>query len=192
MLSSSAWAGEGLFSRTYTTETVPQGHFELEQTIRNRSGRSFGTYNSTDFRSEFEYGVTDNLQAAFYVNWGYTHASNAPDDNNPTGGDGPGLYDGFSRSAWALDSVALEFIYRILSPISDPIGFAVYFEPEWDFHDIHNGARVFDSMEDEFRLLFQKNFFDDQLILAYNLVGEWEYFRYAAAETQFYGRVRLE
>ncbi|MDR3606797.1 MAG: hypothetical protein P4M08_05370 [Oligoflexia bacterium] len=187
LLSSPALAGEGLFSRVYTTETVPQGHFELEQTVRNRSGRAFGTFNATDLKSEFEYGITDNFQAAFYVNYGYIHASNAPDDNNPTGGDGPGLYDGFSRNGFALDSVSAEFIYRVLSPISDPIGLAFYIEPEWDFHDIHNGARTFDSTEMEYRILLQKNFLDDQLILAYNLVAEWEYFRYAPGDEQFLG-----
>jgi hypothetical protein len=180
-------AGEGFFSRVYTTETEPQGHFELEQTIRNRSGRAFGTYNATDFSSEFEYGILDNFQVAAYFNYGYIHAVNSPDDNNPGAGDGPGLYDGFSRSGLAFDSFALEFIYRVLSPVSDPIGLAFYVEPEWTFHDIHNGARMYDSTDDEFRILFQKDFLGDQLILAYNVIAEWEYFRYAAGDTQFLG-----
>jgi hypothetical protein len=47
-----AYAGEGLFSRAYTTETVPAGHFELEETVRDREVRSFGHYRATDFRTE--------------------------------------------------------------------------------------------------------------------------------------------
>ena len=44
-----AQAGESLFGRAYTTETVPQGHFEIEQLIRHRSHRSFGQYAADDF-----------------------------------------------------------------------------------------------------------------------------------------------
>src|SRR5450631_210094 len=84
----SAWAGESLFSRTYTTETVPGGHFELEQLIRNRSERSFGHYSAYDFRTEFEYGITDNLQGAFYLNYGHLDAAGAPDDDDPDGATG--------------------------------------------------------------------------------------------------------
>ena len=52
-------AGESLFSRVYTTETEPEGHIEIEQLVRSRSGRSMGTYSAFDYRTEFEVGVTD-------------------------------------------------------------------------------------------------------------------------------------
>jgi hypothetical protein len=176
-----AWAGESLFSRAYTTETVPADHFEIEQTIRNRSGRSFGKYTAFDFKSEFEYGITDKLQGAFYLNTGYLNASGAPDDNDPNGS------TGFSRSGFFLTSIALEFIYRAMSPISDPIGLAFYLEPEVDLHDFHNGLKEYHSFANEFRVLLQKNLFDDQLILVYNLVFEIEYFRYGDRDTPFIG-----
>ncbi|HUO58558.1 MAG TPA: hypothetical protein VMV05_10330, partial [bacterium] len=67
-------AGEGLFSRTYTTETVPGGHWELEQAVRYRFDRAFGSYSAFDFITEAEYGISDNLQAALYVKTGAIEA----------------------------------------------------------------------------------------------------------------------
>jgi len=178
-----ASAGEGLFSRTYTTETVPAGHFELEQLIRNRTHRAFGEYSAEDFKSEVEYGVTDNLQAALYLNTQYMHAKNAPDDTDPNG------ETGFSREGFNFQSISAEFIYRAMSPVTDAIGLAFYIEPELDFHDIHNGLKEYNSFENEFRVLVQKNLMDDQLILAYNLIFELEYFRYSGKDAPFTGEL---
>ena len=178
LLGSSAFAGEGLFSRVYTTETVPQGHYELEQLIRSRDGRAYGEYNALDFKSEIEYGVTDNFQVAFYLNTEYLHAKNAPDDSDPAG-DQPASQGGFNSNGYGLQSVSLELIYRVLSPITDPIGLAFYIEPEYDFRDMHDMLREYPGFENEFRILVQKNFDDDKLILAYNMVAEIEFFRYA-------------
>ena len=183
LIAPSALAGEGLFSRPYTTETVPQGHYEIEQMVRNRTGRSFGTYSAFDFRSEFEYGITNNFQGAFYLNSEFLNAHNAPDDNDPAG-DQPG---GFTRKSFFIQGVSFEFIYRVLSPISDPIGLAFYIEPSIDFRDIHNGVHEYHSFENEFRILLQKNFFDDTLILVYNLVAEIEFFRYQGDNTLWQG-----
>ena len=171
-----ALAGESLFSRAYTTETVPAGHYELEQAVRNRTGRAFGEYSATDFKTEFEYGLLDNFQVALYLNTGYLHALNAPDDNEPSIADGKAPY--FSRDGLALQSVSVELIYRLSSPVTDPLGVALYFEPEWNVTDPHNGAHEYDSLSTEFRLLLQKNFLGDQLVVVYNLVIETDYFRY--------------
>ena len=141
----------------------------------------------TTFKTEFEYGLTDSAQLAFYVNTEYLSAQNAPDDNDPDGRRGPG--EGFTRSKYFLQSVAAELVYRMLSPVTDPVGLAFYFEPQIDFHDMHNGDRTYGSIENEFRILVQKNFFEDQLILVYNLVLEVEYFRYADRETLWQGEL---
>jgi hypothetical protein len=183
LFSSSVFAGEGLFSRAYTTETVPGGHFELEQTVRWRDQRAFGTYNSLDFRTEFEYGFNDVFQGALYLNTQYLHARGAPDDNDPQG------ETGFYRNQFYFQSVAAEFIYRILSPISDPIGLAFYVEPEISFYDIHNGDQEYNSFSNEYRVLVQKNLMDDTLILVYNLVLETEFFRYGPSNTNYFGEL---
>ena len=174
-----AFAGEGLFSRVYTTETVPAGRFEIEEAIRNRNGRAYGSYSAFDSKSEFEYGFTDNFQGALYVNTGYISAQGAPDDDEPDGSTAMG----FTRSGWFQQSISAEFIYRVLSPVKDPIGLAFYFEPEFDFTDLHNGKRFDRTMSNEYRVLVQKNFLDDQLILAYNLVFEIEFIRFEGDPT---------
>ena len=171
-----ALAGEGLFSRVYTTDTTPAGHFELEQTIREREGRAFGHFDATDFRSEVEYGVTDDFQIAGYVSTNRMHATRTSDDDDVNG------ETGFTRHNFTLQSVSAEFLYRVISPYKSKNGWglAFYIEPEYDFHDLHNGLKYAPgTFEIETRILVQKNFMDDRLIFAYNLVLEAESIRFA-------------
>jgi hypothetical protein len=165
-------AGESLFSRLYTTDTEPAGHVEVEQTFRNRSGRSMGTYSAFDYRTEFELGVTDNFQAALYLNNLTMHAKGTPDDDDPLGA------TGFRRTGSYFQGLSAEFIYRLYSPYRDGFGLAFYVEPEFATHDLHNGLAYNATVGGEYRILFQKNFFDDQLIFAYNLVLETEGIRF--------------
>ncbi|MBC7396238.1 MAG: hypothetical protein H7333_02250, partial [Bdellovibrionales bacterium] len=132
--SSPPLAGEGYFSRFYTTDTNPKGVFEIEQITRNRRDRSQGNYSAFDLRTEFECGFTDSFQGALYINTGHMAAKGAPDDDDVQG-------------------ISTEFIYRVSSPYTDPIGFALYFEPAFDAHDLHNGLKYDLSFENEFRLI---------------------------------------
>jgi hypothetical protein len=184
LLSSSfpAQAGEGVFGRTYTTDTIPKGQFEFEQGVRSRSGRAFGTYQAFDFITELEYGITDNLQAALYFNTGHIHAKGSPDDDDVNG------VTGFSRNKLMVENVAVEFVYRVLSPYKDGIGLAFYFEPEFRFNDQHNGLAFDHSFGFEYRAILQKNFFDDRLIVAYNLGFETEWIRFKG-EKDFAGEL---
>ena len=166
-------AGEGLFSRAYTVETEPEGHFELEQLVRAREGRAFGTYHAYDLRSEVEYGVTDKFQIALYVNSGYINAKDAPDDDSLPEGQ-----NNFSRTRFELQGVTFEMIYRILNPITDGIGLALYLEPEVNFADLHNGLQYSLSMGNEYKVILQKNFFGDQLITVLNTGVETEFIRF--------------
>ena len=167
-----ARGGESLFQRAYTTDTVPEGHFELEQAVRSRFERSFGDYLAFDFTSEFEYGITDNLQAALYLVTGYIDANHSPDDDDPHG------LTGFSRNRGFVEGVSTEFIYRVLSPVKDPIGLAFYIEPEYNFNDPHNGLHYDKTMGVDYRAIFQKDFLNDTLILVYNMVAETEFIRF--------------
>ena len=63
-----------------------------------------------------------------------------------------------------LTGVSIEGIYRVLSPYTDPFGLAIYFEPTFG-----NGLRGFEE-----RIIFQKNFLDDRLVLAFNIKIEQE------------------
>ena len=166
-----ALAGEGLFSRLYTTDLTPARTFEFEQLVRDRDGRAFGHYDAQDFKTELEYGVTDNFQASLYLNTNRMHATGAPDDDDVNGA------TGFTRHNFTLQSVATEFIYRVVSPYKSPSGWglAFYVEPEYDFHDLHNGLTYAPgTVELETRAIVQKNFLDDRLVFAYNLVVEAE------------------
>ena len=172
-----ARAGEGLFSQTYAVDLLPAGHFEFEQTVRGRFERSFGSYQAFDGLTELEYGVTDNLQLGFYLNSGYVKAKGAPDEDDPLGA------TGFNRKRAFVRGISTELIYRVLDPVKEPVGLALYIEPEWNFADPHNGLAYDKSFGVEYKVLLQKNFLDDRLILALNLGLETEWNRYKGAKS---------
>jgi hypothetical protein len=163
--SSAARADEPLFGYVYTTDLLPKGKLEFEQWITAQYKQSQGHYLGLPMRSELEYGLTDNLQVSGYLNYSHVSAN-----NNAVGGGTSGLHipeDHDPNQPYSnthFDSFSTELIYRVLSPYKDPFGFAVYVEPAW-------GPR---ERELETRLIFQKNFLDDRLVLAANLWWEWE------------------
>src|SRR4051794_24584011 len=69
-------ANERFFGYSYEPETMPQGAYEVEQWFTLRSGRNSAVgqknFNRWEFRTEAEYGVTDNYTASLYVNESYT------------------------------------------------------------------------------------------------------------------------
>ena len=70
-----ARADEAIFAWTYTTDLLPKGRWEFEQWMTARWKKEHGTYNVFDFREELEYGLTDNLQIALYLNHHYVDAN---------------------------------------------------------------------------------------------------------------------
>ncbi len=162
-----AKAGEPIFGYTYTTETHPQGTWEFEQWATWRTGKSRGDYSLLEFREEIEYGITNEFQIAGYINGHYVDAFGNNVDGTTGGPYVPGDVDPTARFSRAeLDSGSIEFIYRLLSPYKDPIGLALYLEPTI-------GPEV-SALEG--KLIVQKNFLDDRLIWAANLLiePEWE------------------
>jgi len=167
------WAGEasaheGIFGFVYTTETLPKGKWELEQIYQGRYGKHQGTYANSYFRTELEYGFTDKFQGAVYVNSRYVYA-NKNNADGTTGGEGvpDGADPNTSFSKYKFETVSFEGIYQLLSPYKDPFGFALYLEPAFGPY----------KYEIEPKLLFQKNFLDDRLIVALNMVWEMEWAR---------------
>lgn len=168
MLSPAAWAGETMFGYLYTTDTEPAGHWEYEQVHTLRTGKAQGEYTALDLRNEFEYGVTDAFQASVYINSSYlaTHDSYDMEDVSMPVGD---------KNSFNVNGVSFELIYRLLSPYKDGFGLALYAEPEISVRDHMSGMnRIERSLE--MRLILQKNFFDDKLILGANFMAEpeWE------------------
>lgn len=159
-------AGETPFGYIYTTDTHPQGRWEFEQWATLRTGKPHGDYNLWQLREEIEYGVTDNFQLSGYVNWLSVNAFRDKVDGTTGGAFVPEGADPNKRySSTRFDTVSLEGIYRLLSPYKDPLGLALYLEPSV-------GP---DRREVETKLLLQKNFFDDQLIIAGNATLAWEW-----------------
>jgi hypothetical protein len=171
IVTSGACAEESIFAFSYTTDLLPQGGKEIEQWMTWRHQKNSGSYDQLEHRTEFEYGVTDSLQAALYLNYNWTQAFH----NGPFGATTPpeqfsdfpqpGPDDHFNKTRFV--GVSGELIYRILSPYTDPIGLAVYVEPTFgqNFREV------------ETKVILQKNFFDDLLTLAFNFTYAPE-FRY--------------
>jgi hypothetical protein len=169
------FAGESPFGYVYTTDTHPRGEREFEQWLTRRHGQSRGDYDLWQARTEFEYGITDRLQTALYLNYDHVSAFH----NRADGTTGPGAFvpdsvdpDARYRRTF-FQSFSNEWIYRVLSPYKDPIGLALYIEPTW-------GP---DERELETKLILQKNFLEDRLVWAANLTaaaekerfhGDWE------------------
>src|SRR5215475_9941300 len=78
-----ARADEAIFAWTYTTDLLPKGKWEFEQWMTARWEKEHGAYNVFDFREELEYGLTDNLQIALYLNHHYVNADNDIPVANP-------------------------------------------------------------------------------------------------------------
>jgi opacity protein-like surface antigen len=166
LCAANARADEPLFGYVYTSDLLPKGKWEIEQWITAQYKQSQGRYLGLPMRTEIEHGITDNFQVSGYLNYSHVSAN-----NNAVGGGTSGLHipedhdPSQPYSNTHFDSVSAEFIYRILSPYKDPIGLAVYVEPGW-------GPR---EHELETRVIFQKNFLDDRLVLAANVWSEWEH-----------------
>lgn len=163
-----AWAGETMFGYLYTTDTTPAGHWEYEQTQTLRFGKAQGDYTALDLRNEFEYGVTNNFQAAAYLNSSYIRTRDSYDMEDVS-------MPVANKNQFQVDGVSVELVYRVLSPYADGFGLAFYLEPELSVRDHMSGM---DRIERSFemRIIMQKNFFDDKLILAANIMAEpeWE------------------
>lgn len=161
-----AQAGESLFGYVYTTGTEEKGELEFEQWITDREGQAHGDYHNFQLRSEVEYGVTDNLSLSGYLNYHYLSAAGNSVSHDTRGIDVPAGHDpARPYEAFRFDSVSAELVYRILSPDLAPVGLALYLEPEIGPRD-----RAI-----EFRVILQKNFLDDRLVLAGNVWAELEH-----------------
>lgn len=182
-----ARAGEAVFTNTYLAETSPAGSKEIEQHVIYRDKKSQGTYRLWQTRTEFEYGVTDRWTVSLYANAYSVTAQNnnsiasrnnytAVGDGDEVSGGGPVTFGSYVPNAERLplpsarysksdfESLSLETIYQFLSPYKDGVGLAGYAE-------VSAGPK---TTELELKMLVQKNFLDDDLIVAGNVAIELE------------------
>ena len=170
-------AGEGAFGWIYTLDLQPKGTLEFEQRLQRNRGQASGQYDVWLSRTELEYGWSDDLQLAGYLN-SYSARIDQNYTNPEVCGASPTCTSGFPVPAQhdrgapfhgqGLDGYSLEAIYRLSNPVISPIGVGFYIEPT--FGKLKN--------ELEARLLLQSNFLDDRLVLASNVVYANEQLRY--------------
>jgi hypothetical protein len=170
----SVFGSESQFGFIYTTDLLPKNAKEVEQWLTWRGQKTGGTFNLFEGKTAIEYGVTDAFQIAGYATYDWMEAyENGPDGKTapaePFSYSQPGETDYYSSTKFI--GLSLEAIYRVMSPYTDPFGMAFYFEPTV-------GDRF---TELEARIILQKNFFDDTLVLAFNFTYAPE-FRYLPSD----------
>lgn len=147
-----ASADERLFTYVQEAEVLPKGGLEFEQWLTHRRGKADGVFSAWDFREELEYGLTDKLSIAGYLNFKSTHSEGVT-----------GIAD---ESSFEFEGVSTELKYQLLNPNTEPIGVLLYGEATYNGHEF----------ELEQKLVLQRNF-GDKWTVAFNatLEEEWEF-----------------
>jgi hypothetical protein len=142
-------ANERRFGYTTESSVLPVGAREIELWHTDRRGRGY-FYQRIDQRVEYEFGVTDHLMSALYLN--VTARSR---DNN---GDVPGG----SKSSSTSFSISNEWKLKLTDRVADPFGTALYGE-------LTIGT---DKEELEAKFILDKQF--RRVLFAADLVAEYE------------------
>jgi hypothetical protein len=146
----SAGATERQFTYTYGSATLGAGEREIEPWTTFRVGRD-GYYSRLENRLELEVGLTDRLQTSWYLNL------------STTTGDA-WIGQGNSRQSSQSVGVSSEWKYKLLDPVADAVGMALYLEGEGSSSEV----------EVEAKLILDKRL--GNVLVAANLVGahEWD------------------
>jgi hypothetical protein len=118
-----------LFTFSNDTYPVGKGDWEYEQWVTWKKHKENDTgFDRVEFRHEFEFGLADNFDLAFYLpSWNYE--------------------DSADHSGVHFGSIDIEGIFYLSNPVKDPIGLGLYAE-----------VRVGEgSLEFENKLLVQKD-----------------------------------
>lgn len=166
-----AFADERLWVYTEGAETLPAGETEVSLAVISRRGKADSEYVFNDIRLEAEHGITDRLTVyGELIVFDHEYSTTNPDLQpyyDTQGGDG-GRFD-----ETQIGGLEIGAKYNILSPYSDPIGLAVSVAWDHRFRYRLDGAEINqDSVE--LTLHFQKNFLNNQLVLAFSPRIEWE------------------
>jgi hypothetical protein len=111
-------AQDRIFTYTYQSQVLGPQQYEIEVWNTLRWGRP-NYYRSLVQRVEFETGLARNLQTAFYLNFNSTSAATAASGSPPTGA---------SLESGTELSFSNEWKYKLLDPVADPVGLALYGE----------------------------------------------------------------
>ena len=163
-----AFADERHFVYSYEAEVLPKGGLEFEQWITARAGREGGDFNQWEFREELEYGLTDELTTALYLNFKdvYFHPNEAEEEAGSE-----------EEENFEFAGISSEWKYQLMNPNVQPVGLVAYLE----------GTIDSDEAELEEKIILSSNIGED-LIVAFNvaLEQEWEY---EGSETEEEGKI---
>jgi hypothetical protein len=174
-------ADENLLGYTAGAETLPQGASEAYVWITHHGDKRRGSYARQNMRFEYEYGVSDTLSMAGYLN-GYRHDYDCGADGCAGPLSDPEILG--SKRSFRMSGVALEAKKMLLSPFKDPVGLALYGEISYDTVDAITGEKG-QGWELEGKVIFQKPFLDDQLSWVTNLEIEAESWKPKGGKTEY-------
>jgi hypothetical protein len=153
-----ARADEQFFMFARGAETLPRARAALYQFLTLRTGKRAGDYYAFDSDTEFEYGLTEKLQASLAVVNHYFHIR--------------GVEDLPDTNGYRFGGVQISTKYRLLSPFKDPLGVALRLEAGYLVNDEGAGqTQHVRFLAPELDL--QKNFREDTVIWNLNLGPEW-------------------
>lgn len=163
LFSQNAFADEQLFGYLQGSEVMPEGGKQLYQWATQRQGRSYGKFDAQDYRTEFEYGLTNKLQGSLYLNGRSFHSKNS-------------TYEDRNDALYRYDGVSAALKYNVLSPFKPNdygnIGLALYVEPGYSTVFNVDGSAM-NSPYVETKIILQKNFLEDRLVTAFNLENDF-------------------
>ena len=169
LIAANAMADENLLGYTTGAETLPKGTSEAYLHLTHHGDKRYGDYSAQYLRAEYEYGITDRLTGAFYLN-AYRHDYNCGEGCAGPINDReiPGSKDSFKLSGFSV-----ELKKMLLSPYENDIGVSLYGELSYDTIDSITGDKG-DGFELETKVIFQKPYLDGQLQWVNNLELESE------------------
>jgi hypothetical protein len=158
-------ADEQLFGYVKGAETLPKGAMELYQWATVRTDKGSGHYTAIDWKTEFEYGVSDRFAASIA-------AKSISLDTHGLVIDG--YLPGDKEFTYRFSGVEAGIKYNYLSPAKDPIGLAQVVSFDFDTIDPHSGRNK-TTASLEVGLLAQKYFLESRLVWAGNVGFEGTY-----------------
>ena len=147
---SSARADDQPFVSLDATDIEPEFGKELEQNLTWFSGKSGQSFNALEGETEFEYGLSDQIQLAVAGEYDWTRTRDHTVPGAP------------AISGTAFDAIRAEMIYQAMNVYFDPIGLGLVVSP-----GVGRNSRNLET-----KLLLQKNFFNDRLRTVLNLGAE--------------------
>jgi opacity protein-like surface antigen len=171
LVSSISHADEKLWVYTKGAETLPKGEVEAKLGFIRRTGKVDSRYQFNDIRAEVEYGVSNRLTVyGELIIFDHNYSTSNPDlqpYHDTQGGDG-GRFNKTQVGGFELGGK-----YNLLSPYKDPVGLSVGLS--WDHRRRYrlDGAAIRQNAV-EISAYLQKNFINNQLVLALSPTIEYE------------------